>query len=326
MASSASPSKPYQPFGGLLDNPDLRLGSAKAYRGRPGRIDNSGLKERLFRLKQLEVRHEEPTGTLWTFMTPDGRPSYNLGLLADFKAWQDGIEAEFGDGDGASSLRYLVLGSRYPGVFNFGGDLRLFAQKIRERDHATLVQYGHTCVEILHRNANALNLPIVTIGLAQGDALGGGFESLLSFDVIVAEKGAKFGFPEILFGLFPGMGAFSFLARRIGSNKAQEIILSGKIFSAEEMHAMGIVHVLAEPGQGEAAVRSYIARSERRHSGHHAIYQAAREVDRISLLELKKIVKIWAEAALKLREQDLKLMERLVLAQDRLGQQTASAA
>jgi enoyl-CoA hydratase/carnithine racemase len=59
-----------------------------------------------------------------------------------------------------------------------------------------LVAYEESCVRILHRNINCLGLPMVTIGLAQGDALGGGFESLLSFNVIIAERGAKFGWPR----------------------------------------------------------------------------------------------------------------------------------
>jgi DSF synthase len=324
MANSPIPATRYLPFGGMLRNPDWGIGRPKTHRGRPGRVEAPDAAERLFSLRQLEVTHDKASDTLWTFMKPEGRPSYNPDMLADFHSWQDGITAKFGE-DG-TDLRYLVLGSRFPGVFSFGGDLRLFAQKIRQRDREALVGYGNSCVEILHRNMGGLGLPIVTIGLVQGDALGGGFESLLSFDVIVAEKGAKFGFPEILFGLFPGMGAFSFLARRIGSNKAQELILSGKTYSAEEMHAMGVVHILVEPGQGEQAVRDYIARSSRRHNGHRAIYQAAREVDRISLLELRKIVSIWADAALKLREQDLKVMERLVSAQDRLGVASAAAA
>ena len=67
---------------------------------------------------------------------------------------------------------------------------------------------------------------LITIGLAQGDALGGGFESLLSFDVLVAEKGAKFGFPEQLFGLFPGMGALTFMGRKLGFAKAEQLIRS----------------------------------------------------------------------------------------------------
>src|SRR5262245_35684975 len=139
-------------------------------------------------------------------------------------------------------LRYLLLGSRTPGVFNLGGDLDYFAGRIRARDRQALVAYGESCVRILHRNINTLGLPIVTIGLAQGDALGGGFESLLSFNVIIAERGAKFGFPETIFGLFPGMGAYSLVARRCGAAFAEEMMLSGKTYTAEEMKERGLVH------------------------------------------------------------------------------------
>ncbi|KAA2233158.1 crotonase/enoyl-CoA hydratase family protein [Salinarimonas soli] len=270
----------------------------------------------LFGLRQLEVVWEAETGALWTHMRPNGRPSYNPALLNDFHAWQDGI-ADWATGREAD-VRYLVLASRFPGVFSLGGDLNLFAKKIRERDRDALVRYGQSCVRILHRNLHGLGLPLVTVALVQGDALGGGFESLMSFNVIVAERGVKFGLPENLFGLFPGMGAASFLTRSLGAAKAQDMILNGTMHTAEDMYEMGLVHVLAEPGEGERAVRDYISRSRRRHSAHRAVYQAMREVNPVTLAELDAIVEIWADASLRLREQDLKIMERLVGAQDRL--------
>jgi DSF synthase len=271
---------------------------------------------RLFALEQLEVTWEAELGTLWTFMRPRGRPSYNPDLLQDFHAWQRGILARFAEQP--DELRYLLLGSRTPGVFNLGGDLDLFAAKIRERDRAALVAYGKSCVRILHRNMNGLGLPMITIGLAQGDALGGGFESLLSFNVIIAEKTAKFGFPENLFGLFPGMGAYSLLARRVGTAFAEDMILSGRTYTADEMKTAGLVHIVAEPGQGVAAARDYIARSKRRHTGSRAVFEAGRAVSPISLAELDRVVEIWADACLSLRERDLKVMQRLVSAQDKL--------
>ena len=271
---------------------------------------------RLFELEQLEVNWEESTGTLWTFMRPRGRPSYNVDFLEDFHAWQRGIIATFEPRP--DDLRFLLLGSRTPGVFNLGGDLDLFAAKIRARDRQALVAYGESCVRILHRNINCLGLPMVTIGLAQGDALGGGFESLLSFNVIIAERGAKFGFPENIFGLFPGMGAYSLVSRRVGAAFAEEMMLSGRIYTAEEMRDVGLVHVLAEPGQGIAEAREYIQRSRRRHIGSRSVYQVGREVNPVSLAELDRIVQVWADACLQLRDRDLKVMQRLVAAQDRL--------
>ena len=270
----------------------------------------------LFGLRQLEATFDEASGTLWSFMRPDGRPSYTPPMLRDFDAWQDGIEARFRDRP--SDLRYLVLGSRFAKVFCLGGDLDHFVDRIRQRDRSSLVRYGRACINILYRNMMGLNLPIITIGLVQGDALGGGFESLLSFNVIVAEKGARFGLPETVFGLFPGMGAHAFLTRRLGAAQAERMILTGAIYTAEEMYQLGIVHVLAEPGQGVQAVKDYIAQNARRHGGHRAIYSAARMVDPVTLGELESIVEIWADAALELREHDLKVMRRLVAAQNRL--------
>lgn len=274
--------------------------------------------EALFDLEQLEVSWEESSGALWTFMRPLGRPSYNPGLLQDFHGWQRGIKAMFADRP--NDLNYLVLGSRVPRVFNLGGDLDLFVAKIHARDRQALVDYGNSCVRILHQNMNGLGLPVITIGLAQGDALGGGFESLLSFNVIVAEKGAKFGFPENIFGLFPGMGAYSLVARRIGVAKAEQMILSGKIYSAEEMHEMGLVHILAEPGEGITEVCNYIERNHRRKNGARAVYQAGQVVNPVTLKELEDIVEIWADACLELGDRDVKAMQRLVSAQNRLRQ------
>ena len=169
-----------------------------------------------------------------------------------------------------------------------------------------LVDYGKSCVRILYRNINTLDLPMITIGLAQGDALGGGFESLLSFNVIIAERGAKFGFPETMFGLFPGMGAYSFVARRVGTAFAEEMMLTGRIYSADEMKEIGLVHVVAEPGQGVEAARDFMQRNQRRHVGARAVYKAGHVVNPVTLEELDHIVQIWADACLQLRERDSK--------------------
>ena len=272
--------------------------------------------EKLFELNELDVLYEPAEEVLWTFMRPQGRPSFTPSMLEDFEDWQRLILTGFGEG--RAPLKYLVLGSRAPGVFCFGGDLDLFNRLIRSGDRTGLVRYGYRCVEILHRNINALDLPILTIGLVQGAALGGGFEALLSFDHVIAERGATFGLPETMFGLFPGMGAHAMLSRKLGSAAADRIILSNKTYSAQEMYDLGIVHELAEDGAGIAATRTYFARNARRHAGLVGAKRAMRESSHVSLAELKRIVDHWAESALQLREQDLKLMQRLVSAQSKL--------
>lgn len=276
------------------------------------RIDES-----LFKLAELDAMYEDDSETLWTYMRPSGRPSFTPPMLEDFRDWQRIIRANFGPKK--VPLKFLVLGSRAPGVFCFGGDLELFQSLIRARNREGLVDYGYACVEILHRNHNALDLPMLTIGLVEGAALGGGFEALLSFDYIIAERDATFGLPEVLFGLFPGMGAHAILSRKLGSAMAERIIVSNETFSAQQMYDLGIVHRIAEPGEGRATVQDFIAKSARRHAGLVNARRAMRVSQPLPLEELKRIVELWADAALQLREQDLKIMSRLANAQAKLA-------
>ncbi|WP_183956424.1 crotonase/enoyl-CoA hydratase family protein [Sphingobium fontiphilum] len=275
-----------------------------------------GARSALFDLGQIDVEWDPAMATLWAHMAPTTRPNYNLQMLRDIRMWQTEAKRLFDEG--ALPLQYMVLGSRFPGVFNLGGDLELFAAAIERRDLPSLVDYGHACIDVVHRAWRNADIPVISIALAQGDALGGGFEALLCFDVIVAERRARFGLPEMLFGLFPGMGAYSILARKLGRRMAEKMILSGKVYSAEEMYDMGIVTILADDGEGEAAVRDYIAGNRPHHAGHVGVFAAGRRVDPLEYGELKDIVENWAETALKLDPKDLRLMRRLASAQTRL--------
>jgi DSF synthase len=306
-------------LGAVSDETD---GSVIAFgRGEEHLVERSfsqhGIDRQLFGLNELECSYEPATAALWTHMRPAGRPSFTPAMLRDFDTWQRLISSNFGEGRAA--LRYLILGSRAPGVFCFGGDLALFQQLIRTGDRQALAQYGFRCVEILHRNMNSLDLPLLTIGLVEGAALGGGFEALLSFDYIIAERGATFGFPEILFGLFPGMGAHAILSRKLGSAMAERLIVSNETYTAEQMYELGIVHQLAEPGEGRRVCADFIKRSERRHPGLVGARRAMKRTRPIELRELKDIVELWADAAIQLTEQDLKVMSRLTRAQERVA-------
>jgi len=267
----------------------------------------------------LDLRLDVETRTFWNWMRPPGRPNFSAALLSDIASVQASIRRSF---EGCTRpeehpLRYYVLASRVNGIFNLGGDLGHFADRIRAGDRASLLRYGRMCIEAVHGNAIAFGTPAITIALVQGDALGGGFECALAFDLIIAERRARFGLPEILFNLFPGMGAYSFLSRRIGPVRAEQMIMSGKLYTAAELHEMGIVDVLAEDGEGEHAVREYIARHGRIHNAHRAIYETRRRVNPVTLDELQSVVEVWVDAALNLGQQDLRKMIRLATAQDR---------
>jgi DSF synthase len=269
-------------------------------------------------LPELDGVLDHGAKVFWQYMRPEGKPSFTFGLLRDMKASIDHLTRLFSETSAAEPpVRYTVMASRMPGVFNLGGDLRHFAELIANKDRATIRQYAHACIDVQYPRAVNMNLPIVSISLVQGDALGGGFEAALADDVIIAERSAKFGLPECLFNLFPGMGALSFLTRKIGAPTAEKMVFSGQIYSASELHEMGVVDVLAEDGMGEQAVYDFVEKTERSFASRRSVYASRQIINPVSRDELIRITDMWVEAALTLAPADLRKMERLASAQDR---------
>ena len=269
--------------------------------------------------REISLRHDKEDRIFWCFMDQTGRPSYTYSLGAEIQQVQDWIANNYTMpvNGGPDDLRYFVCGSKTPGIYNLGGDLRHFAECIRNRDLAAMRTYAETCVRMQYANANSFGAPIITMALVQGDALGGGFEHALAFDILVAERSARMGLPEIIFNLFPGMGAYSFLLRRVGRKVTENFILEGKIHTAEELHELGIVDILVEDGQGEAAIIDYCQRGQARFAAERAVYLARRVASPVELEELLRITNIWAETAMTLSEADVRKMERLADAQER---------
>jgi len=275
---------------------------------------------------QLEMKFDSDLGAFWAYMTPHPRACFNVNLLDELRVFINTIKNGNAHGrSGATPICYGVLASKTPGVFNLGGDLVLFKTLILEQDRTSLLDYGKRCIENLlawHRNCD---VPMTSIALVQGDALGGGFEAALSATVLIAEESSRLGFPEILFNLFPGMGAFSFLSRKVGRRLAEEMITSGTIYSARQLYDSGVIDVLTPDGTGEAAVHGFIRKHSKNMGGRQAFERARGVVSPVTEDELMRVVEIWADTALRLQERDLKVMERLIRAQVRSNQQSDDA-
>jgi DSF synthase len=283
---------------------------------------------------QYDLEFEPHTRTIWGWFNPSGTACFSLGLLNDIRAHDSALQAANGSVHLNGALQkadYYVVGSRTRRVFNLGGDLALFILLIKSREREALAHYAKLCIDNIYPRIRNYGSPtLTTISLVQGDALGGGFETALSSDVIVAEESAQLGLPEILFNLFPGMGAFSLLSRRIGMRAAEDLITSGRILPASTLHEMGVVDVLAKDGEGEATVRQWISKNQKRRNGFQAVYQARQHVQPIEREELDRIADIWVDAALRLEDRDLKMMSRIVRSQmrrmDAFGGESGQAA
>ncbi len=215
------------------------------------------------------------------------------------------------------AVRFVVTASDVPGIYSLGGDLALFVELIRARDRDGLARYAARCVEAVHGLATGFGLGVTTVALVQGAALGGGFEAALACRLIVAERQSSFGFPEPLFGLFPGMGAYTFLGPRVGPAMARRMMLDGVQRDAERLHRMGIVDLVAAEGEGEAVLARHLKERLRRPGPFEALERIAARHEPVDLAQLREIAALWVETALRLGEREVRTMERLLRAQAR---------
>ena len=255
----------------------------------------------------------------WLYMHSDiaagVRPCCRTEMLEDMWSFMSSITLRDGQRQ-PGKLRSLVLASE-ASAFNLGGDLELFSQLIRDNSRERLLAYARRCIEGVHHLHTGFGGDIRTIALIQGDALGGGLEMALACHTIVAEEGVDMGLPEVLFGLFPGMGAYSFLCKRVAPQLAERIILEGNMYTSEQFHQMGIVDVLVPKGQGEAAVQDLIRQQQRAPHSHLAMNAVRGISQRVSYDELMNITEVWVDTALALGDKSLRMMERIVRAQER---------
>jgi DSF synthase len=271
----------------------------------------------------LRVVEDPERGVYWCNMHANlaampGRACFSTQLVDDIVNYQHDLaeRLRIERAQGIDRLPHVVLASDNE-AFNLGGDLDLFCRLIRLGDRARLLDYARRCVVGVHAFHVGLDAGAHTIALVQGDALGGGFEAALSCHTIVAEEGVQMGLPEVLFDLFPGMGAYSFLCQRIAPRMAEKLMLEGNIYDSEELHRMGLVDVLVPRGHGVRAVEEVIRNNRRIPHARTAMHQVRALTQTATLAEMMRITEIWVDTAVQLGDKSLRTMDRLVRAQVR---------
>ena len=275
----------------------------------PLRLSLAELMSRKYRYIRLEWSSELAALRVRTCVKPI--QCYSLAAMAELQQVFDDITATKG------LVRHYVMTSDVAGVFNFGGDLSLFVLLIRARDYDSLRMYGRRCVELVWWMETASQIGVHTTVLVQGDTLGGGLESVMPFHKVIFERSAQAGFPEVLFNLFPGMGAWNFTIRKSGFSVANEMVLSGRLYTADQLYRRHLVDLVVDDGEGENAIEAVLRTVNPRLRGTLAALQARRLAAPITHESLMDIVELWAETALTLADRDLRLMERLARAQVR---------
>jgi DSF synthase len=257
----------------------------------------------------------------WLYMhgsAPDGyHPCFSERLLHEIKRKQETIRSRVAvNASSASGVHHLVLASD-TNVFNLGGDLALFSRLIRAGERGRLLQYARLCVEVAYNFSQLYEDRVHSVAVVQGDALGGGFEAALCCHTIIAEEGAGMGFPEVLFDLFPGMGAYTFLSRRVPPRQAERMMLDARVYPVEELLQMGVVDQVVPKGEGLSAARELLRRHARIGNALRSLNAVRKACNPVSLDELLAVTTEWVDAAMRLSDRGLHTMERLIRAQQR---------
>lgn len=151
----------------------------------------------------------------------------------------------------SGSAHALIIYSTVKAGFSAGADLRELYEGLQRVSKANAVQPVREFVERIHRVMNTLDAcPLTTIAAVHGVVFGGGFELALTCDLIIADKMARFAFPELRLGLIPGWGGIPRLKRDLGNAVVRDLLLTGRSFNALKLQQAGLVSQVA--GEGEA--------------------------------------------------------------------------
>jgi len=189
-------------------------------------------------------------------LTLDHAPANEIGTL--MLAELEKFVAAFGAL--APETAVCIISSARKEGFSAGADLRELyhaaAPLLKEQGVAGVRDF----LERIHAVLNAIDAaPFATIAAVHGVCFGGGFELALGCDIIVADKMARFAFPELRLGLIPGFGGVPRLKRDVGNAFVRELLLTGRSVNASRAHAVGLVAQLASEGEALRVARATAA-------------------------------------------------------------------
>lgn len=163
------------------------------------------------------------------------------------------VEALAAVGDEAHAL---IIYSTLKSGFSAGADLRELHSRSQGMPPAERVAGVRNFLERIHRVLNLIDAsPLTTIAAVHGVTFGGGLELALVCDLIIADKMARFCFPELRLGLIPGFGGIPRLKRDLGNAVVRDMLLTGRSINATKAHAVGLVSQVVAEGQALGVAR-----------------------------------------------------------------------
>jgi enoyl-CoA hydratase/carnithine racemase len=170
--------------------------------------------------------------------------------------------------DLAGNADALILHSTQKAGFSAGADLRELFRRGQEMEKPAAMRGVREFLERIHAVMNALDAtPLTTIAAVHGVTFGGGFELALVCDIIIADRMARFCFPELRLGLIPGFGGIPRLKRDLGNAVVRDLLLTGRSFNVMKAQQVGLVSQIAAEGEALRVARgtaSQVGKFDRR--------------------------------------------------------------
>ena len=191
-------------------------------------------------------------------LTLDRAPANEIGLamLEDLERFVSSLPSL------ESKASALILHSDQKAGFSAGADLRELYEQAQKMDASSAAKGVREFLERIHAVLNRLDTsPLTTIAAVHGVCFGGGFELALVCDLIVADKMARFCFPELRLGLIPGFGGIPRLKRDIGNGVVRDLLLTGRSINATKALSVGLVSQVAAEGEALRLARSTAAQT-----------------------------------------------------------------
>jgi enoyl-CoA hydratase len=156
-----------------------------------------------------------------------------------------------------NEARALIIHSTQKAGFSAGADLRELFRRGQEMDRSAALRGVREFLERIHAVMNAIDAaPLTTIAAVHGVTFGGGFELALVCDIMVADRMARFCFPELRLGLIPGFGGIPRLKRDLGNAVVRDLLLTGRSFNAMKAQQIGLVSQIAAEGEALRVARA----------------------------------------------------------------------
>jgi len=207
----------------------------------------------------LPVKEFRGKGLRWDWrdgvveLTLDHEPLNEIGtlLLGELEQFASAIDSL------APITGACIITSARPGGFSVGGDLKELYNNALQLSPKKRVAGLRAFIQRIHRVANAIDAaPFITIAAVHGLCMGGGLELALLCDLIVADKMARFGFPELRLGFIPGFGGLPRLRRDVGNSFIRDLLFTGRTVKAESAQQAGLITHLAGEGYALEVARS----------------------------------------------------------------------